>query len=164
MKVGFAVATVFDSDQLGLHLFRVCAQGAPSYSAAACDKVYKHAGSKIGTGNVVAWLREDAPPHVADALIHMLQAKESMVDDEEKKVSPNNVVALNDYNIERADRGLADIFFQIIGTDIMVTDATNAIGGTRFLPSPELTFQTVSQQSNRSDTVCNRTLEGAVIL
>jgi hypothetical protein len=33
-------------------------------------------------------------------------------------------VAFNDYNLERADRGLADIFINLIKNNIMVTDAT----------------------------------------
>jgi hypothetical protein len=92
MRTGFAVATVFGKDQIGRDLFRVWSQGAPNYSESACDKVYQGGDAKIGVGSIVSWLKEDAPPAVACALVQTLrdddpdeEAEADGADGEQKK-------------------------------------------------------------------------------
>jgi hypothetical protein len=84
MKVGFAVATVFEGGQIGRDLFRLWSQAAPNYDQGACDKVYGCAGNKVGVGSIVTWLRADAPAALVGALMQMLQD-----DDDEEKVASN---------------------------------------------------------------------------
>jgi hypothetical protein len=72
MKVGFAVGTVFNGDEQGRDLFRLWSGQAPNYDQAACDRKYLDSGSRVGIGSLIAWLREDASPALAGALVQLL--------------------------------------------------------------------------------------------
>jgi hypothetical protein len=101
MKVGFAVGTVFDKDQVGRDVFRAWSQQAASYDQGACDKLYSAGGQKIGIGAIIAWLKEDAPSTVARALIQTLcadePAEEARSKDEKRKPTKLNESKIHEW-------------------------------------------------------------------
>jgi hypothetical protein len=67
MKVGYALASIFGKNAEGLVVFHQFSAAAPNYDKDHCDQVYKGAGSRIGIGSLIMWLREDHPA-IAPAL------------------------------------------------------------------------------------------------